>query len=534
MSTGNGLHEGFLRASVDHPDRPAVEVAGTTLSFTVLRDFASSLAATLARRSPEGPPLTAVLAQRSEVAYGGVLGTLLRGHGYVPLNPSFPAERTTSMLKRSGARAVVVDRGSLPLLDALLAAAPEPLLVVLPDEPSGDGWAQRWPRHQFAGKADMESGSGWVPPEPDPQAVAYLLFTSGSTGEPKGVGVTHDNAGPFVEAMAERYEVAGTDRFSQTFDLTFDLSVFDLFVAWKRGACVCCPSARALMAPGEFLRRSSPTVWFSVPSLAVLMKRLGLLKPGLYPTLRWSLFCGEALPSEVAQAWSEAAPNSAVENLYGPTEATIACTSYRWEPHTSPPECEHGTVPIGYPFPGVSTVVVDEELREVSPGSTGELLLAGRQVTPGYWNDPTRTAESFLIPPGRTAVHYRTGDRVRRPEPGGPLRYLGRLDNQIKIHGHRVELGEVEAVIRRESLVSDVAAVGWPLTQSGASGIVAFIGAPAIGGEEVDVEEVRARVASRLPPYMLPRRLVILPQLPVNANGKVDRRALLQMLEQKP
>src|SRR5439155_5413193 len=202
------------------------------------------------------------------------------------------------------------------------------------------------------------------------------------------------------------------DRCSQTFDVTFDLSVHDMFVTWEAGACLCCPTRKELIKPGEFISGSRLTTWFSVPSTGVFMKKLGMLKPDMYPGLRLSLFCGEALPTEVARAWSEAAPNSIIENIYGPTELTIACTAYRWNRDSSPAECELGIVPIGEPFDGTEAIVVDENLQEVSVGMPGELLMTGPQVTLGYWQDPERTSKAFVIPPGRRQIYYRTGDRV--------------------------------------------------------------------------------------------------------------------------
>jgi non-ribosomal peptide synthetase component F len=333
----------------------------------------------------------------------------------------------------------------------------------------------------------------------------------------------------FIETIVERYGIDERDRCSQTFDLTFDLSVFDMFVAWERGACVCCPSERELMAPGSFVRRAGLTVWFSVPSTGAFMRKLGMLKPDSYPSLRWSLFCGEPLPDEVARAWAAAAPNSTVENLYGPTEATIACTVQAFDPARPRELSVNGIVPIGEPLGDMTALVVDEDLREVAPGGDGELLMAGPQVTPGYWHDPERTAAAFVVPPGRDAVHYRTGDRVRRPTNGGPLAYLGRVDHQIKVLGHRVELGEIEAALREESGIDAAIAVGWPLTPSGAGGIVAFL-----GDLEVDVDALRSALSARLPDYMVPRKVVLLEELPLNANGKFDRRALLASLEPPP
>ena len=525
--TARPLHDGFLRSAAAVPDRPALEVEGRTLTFAALRDRAAALAATLEHAAPDAdPPLTAVFAYRTETAFAGVLGALMRGHGYVPLHPRFPIDRTRTMLERASCAAVIVDTAAAEQLDELLAGIERPLALVLPEHDDVTDFAARWPAHTFIGANDLRSASELSPREVDVNAIAYLLFTSGSTGIPKGVMVAHRNVSAFIDVMVERYAITHEDRFSQTFDMTFDLSVFDMFVAWERGACVCCPQEKELMTPGRFIREAGITLWFSVPSSAVFMKKLGMLKPESYPGLRLSLFCGEPLPAETARSWAAAAPNSIVENLYGPTELTIACTLYRWDDERSPEEAALGVVPIGAPYPGMSAIVVDEELREVPPGEDGELLLTGPQVTLGYWRDPEKTAAAFVVPPGYDRVHYRTGDRVRKPLGSGPLTYRGRVDHQIKVLGHRVELGEVEAAIREASGADGVVAVGWPPTPAGAGGVVAFI-----GELEHDVPAIVDQLRRRLPAYMVPREIRLMAELPLNDNGKFDRKALVRILE---
>lgn len=526
MKLQRGVWAGFLRSTERFPERPAVMVEGETLLYKELRQTACRIAAAIQMQPKfSTTPLTAVFAYRSSTAFAGILGTLLAGNGYVPLNRTFPVERTLFMFERSECRSIIADGGSLPQLGKILDGAKNPLLVLLPDIRDVEPYRGRWQRHTFVGLNDLELSAGWRAPAVLPDAIAYLLFTSGSTGIPKGVMVAHRNVTSFLDYMIDRYEITEQDRVSQMFDMTFDLSVFDMFVAWERGACVCCASQKAQIKPDKFIQEMELTIWFSVPSTAVFMKQLGLLKPGRYPSLRLSLFCGEPLPVSSATAWLEAAPNAILENLYGPTELTIACTLYRWDPIRSPRESELGIVPIGYPYPGMKVLVVDETLEEVQPGEQGELLMNGPQMSLGYWKDPEKTAAAFVVPPGKTEVFYRTGDRVHRPVGDGPLTHLGRIDFQVKVLGHRVELGEIESVVRDAVGLDGVVAVGWPPTSSGFAEVEVFI-----EGNAEDIESLRNTVATRLPGYMVPRRFHFIDRLPRNVNGKYDRRAMQQLL----
>lgn len=316
-----------------------------------LAQRAKSLAATLQKElSLEGISLTAVFAHRSETAYSAVLGSLMAGHGYVPLNRTFPIDRTRLMLQRSMCRSVIVDAGSEPHLEALLCGIISPLVIVCPDRTDVTELAAKFPAHRILGANDLADAQQWRPVDVSVNSIACLLFTSGSTGQPKGVMVSHANVIHYVDYITKRYRFTSHDRVSQIFDMTFDLSAHDMFVAWQSGACVCCPTQKQMIKPGAFVNDSRLTVWFSVPSTAVFMRRFGVLKPGMYPELRLSLFCGEALPVEIAHQWALAAPNSVIENIYGPTELTIACTAYRWDDTNSPAECEQGVVPIGEPI----------------------------------------------------------------------------------------------------------------------------------------------------------------------------------------
>ena len=494
------LASGFVAAAQRFPDRPALAVAGEELTYSELLARAHAIAARLPE-SEDGPLLTAVLGARAPGTFAGILGALLRGHGYVPINPRYPDARNREILERSRCRALVVDPEHTEAARAALEGVEHAPVLVQAD----------------AGPDRSAAGFD----EPGMDDPAYLLFTSGSTGRPKGVLVTHANVRAFLAAVDERYDLDEGDRMSQLFDLTFDLSVFDLFAAWEHGACVCCPAENQLLEPSRYVRDSRLTVWFSVPSAAMLMRRFGALKPNAFPELRLSLFCGEALPADLAAAWSAAAPNSMLENLYGPTEATVACTAQRWPP----PPASNGLVPIGRPFGQMVTRIVDDSLEEVPPGEAGQLFLAGPQVVAGYLDDTEATERAFVTIPG-LGRGYLTGDRVRQAVADAPLEFLGRLDSQVKVLGHRVELGEVEAVLREEAR-ADAVALGWPRTPSGAAGIVAFVADPSL-----DRVALRQALTGRLPDYMVPRELHLVDEIPLNANGKHDRNALVARLEE--
>ena len=524
ISPHRSLRSGFLDFAQRHPENVALVVGGATRTYGEVEARARCWAQAIVGRLDKRCERVGVFAYRSETAYVGVLAALCSGATFVPLNRTFPADRTRAMIRRAALDAIIVDRASAPLLADVLADFDAPPVLLAPD---GGETALRAHAVLDATALDATTPLAELPPVLLDD-LAYLLFTSGTTGEPKGVGVTHANVLHFLDVMQERYSLGPADRLSQTFDQTFDLSVFDMFMAWQVGARICVPQPIDLIAPARFVQKHELTVWFSVPSIPALMRRKGTLRPDTMPSLRWSLFCGEPLPRRSAEEWQAAAANSVVENLYGPTELTIACTAYRWDKNSSGDACLHDLVPIGRPLAGLASIVVDETLNEVPDGDAGELLVTGPQTVPGYWQDGARTAERFVelaVTPKTTKRFYRTGDRVIRTETGD-YAYLGRTDFQIKVLGYRVELGEVEAALARGDGVVDAVAVGWPQEEGRATGIVGFV-----TGQVGDVGQLLASLRTRLPEYMVPSEIIVRESFALNANGKVDRNALVAWLE---
>ncbi len=524
--TPRSLVSGFLHFAKTTPTRPALELGDDVFTYEQLWNYAGKITDCLSQTLAADEGVVAILASRSVAAYGGILGILASGRGYCPLNPKFPLDRTLVMLKASGCRTLIVGEECAGVLDQLLPlidqGAAQPLTILIPDP----GWSPaNAQRHRLITATDLKKIAEPAEPNPSPDATAYLLFTSGSTGVPKGVAVSQSNACAYMEYAKTRFRFHENDRCSQNFDLTFDLSVHDLFVCWDAGATLV-PYSEQTLTPATLVDEKELTCWFSVPSVAMFASKVGLLTPGAFPTLRWSLFCGEALSASLAEAWQQAANNSVVENLYGPTEATIAITWYRWNSQTSPAECVSGLVPIGWPFDGQQICAVNDNGEVVPTGETGELCLGGSQVTRGYLNDPEKTAKSFVkLPHTGDQTWYRTGDLVRMDDRGCAY-YLGRRDFQVKISGYRVELQEIDLVLRQASKTELAVAIPWPLSEGSASGIVGVVS----GADPASDQEVIKACQQRLPRYMVPARIYHFDQLPLNVNGKIDRGKITEML----
>jgi amino acid adenylation domain-containing protein len=520
----SSLVSGFLRSVRKRPGGAALELGEEVYTYERLWQYAGAITGCLRERLAPSETVVAVLANRSVAAYGGILGILASGRGYVPLNPKFPLERTLVMLQASGCETLVVGRECAASLQALLPRIQQRLTIITADE-DWDPGVISGSQHRFVSARELSKTADPADPMVADDATAYLLFTSGSTGVPKGVAVSQANVRAYMNYAGKRFGINADDRCSQNFDLTFDLSVHDLFTCWNAGATLC-PYAEQTLTPATLIDEKAITVWFSVPAVAMFASKVGLLIPRAFPSLRWSLFCGEALSSSLATAWQAAANNSILENLYGPTEATIAITAYRWDPATSPAECVSGLVPIGWPYEGQQVCVIDERFGPVQPGTTGELCLGGSQVTGGYWNDPEKTARSFIrLAHTRDKIWYRTGDFVRQDE-RGCIFYLGRSDFQVKVNGYRVELQEIDLALRQAAGTELAVAIPWPVSNGSATGVVGVLSA----SDPAQDEKILAICASRLPRYMVPQRIFHFHELPLNVNGKIDRGKITQMI----
>jgi amino acid adenylation domain-containing protein len=501
MADGLNLALPFYQFAQSQPGTAALRVDAATFTYADLGRHAQGIADWIAEQSSGRAQRIAILGGRSYETYAGLLGTCWSGAAYIPMNPKIPAARLRQMLDTIRPEAVLFDGEGEAVLSDLRGSLACSLLRV----------------------AALDPAPGLCEPVPvNPEDPAYILFTSGSTGVPKAAPIAFRGVACYLAAMAQQFPLNPQDRVAQPCDLSFDVSASNIFTAWGSGATLCVVPVTQAMAPRDFIRGEEITCWFSTPTVAVFLDEMKMLRPGIFPSLRYSIFAGDVLPESTANRWQEAAPASSLHNLYGPTEATISCIGIRYRgPETLTPG--RAIVAMGRPFENTELRIWDNNGRDIETYQPGELLIGGPQVGLGYWHDPELTEARFPVING--SRWYRTGDLVYR-DSNGVYHFLGRVDNQVKVRGYRVELGEIEAHLREVCSSSAVAAVPWPVRLGSATGIVAFV-----SGTERSPAEIQRVMRDRLPAQSVPNQVRVLDQLPVGLSGKIDRKALTAVLE---
>ncbi|MFI9646313.1 amino acid adenylation domain-containing protein, partial [Streptomyces sp. NPDC052040] len=469
----------FLRQVAATPHEVAVELGDRQLTYAELDARAEKLAARL-QSSGAGPESTVgVFMEPSLDLVTAVVAVIRTGAAWLPLDPSYPSERLSYMIRDSGSLLVIADNTAPDWLAALGVPLVDP--------------------------ADTRQTGPAQLPAPTPESTAYVIYTSGSTGRPKGVALTQRGLANLAEAQVGAFGLRPGHRVLQFASPSFDASVFELTMALRSGATLVLPPRRdVLYGPGlgDFLRDTRISHITLPPSV------LGMVPAMELPDLETIVCAGEALPAQLVDRW---APGRTMFNAYGPTEATVWASLSRTLPGTGRPV-------IGRAIDGVRLHVLDEDRRPVQPGTTGELVIAGAGVARGYIGRAAQSADRFIPDPdfpGERA--YRTGDLVRLT-PDGDLDFQGRIDDQVKLNGFRIELDEIAGVLREHPQVQDVAVVVGRVGDE--DRLLAYAVAP--GTEALELREF---AAGRLPHYMVPS-VVVIERLPLTPNGKLDRAAL--------
>lgn len=501
------------------PDAPAVLDGDRSMTYGELDAGANRIANLLAQLGLDRGERVAIYLDKSIESIVSIYGVLKAGAAYVPLDPHAPPARLGYIARDAGARVLLTGAEKANAWEGIRDAAPElrSMVVLNSDETDVP------PGVDALGASELAAFDDAPPRERAVDCdLAYILYTSGSTGVPKGVMLTHRNCLAFVEWAAEEFRLCAADRVSSHAPFHFDLSTFDLFAAAFAGAPVLLVPPQASVFPSqvrEFIHTARITVWYSVPSVLSMLVLRGGLRAGDFPELRTILFAGEVFPTKHLRRLMALLPHVRFANLYGPTETNV-CTW--WE--VAPLADDAAEIPIGRPIANVDTFAVTDDGRLASQGEVGELYVRGPTVMQGYLGDSEKTASRLVPNPFGGALDqlvYKTGDLVEEA-PDGEYRFLGRRDEQIKSRGYRIELGDVEAGLYGHPAVAECAVVAIP-DELITNRLEAYV----VLRDEASKAELLASCAERLPAYMVPAELRFADALPRTSTGKVDRRALV-------
>ncbi|HYE95662.1 MAG TPA: amino acid adenylation domain-containing protein, partial [Rubricoccaceae bacterium] len=512
------IHRLFSRRAALSPDAPALSFHDASLTYAQLDSRSSLLARHLRRLGVRPDTLVALCMERSARLVVSILGVLKAGGAYLPLDPSYPLERLSLMLEDSQPPVLLTQEG---LSERLPAHWGQTIFVDADwegmrslDEAAGEDEAAR----------AVSSGGG-----ASADGLAYVIYTSGSTGRPKGVMVTHRNVLRLV-CGTDYVRLGPSDVVAQASNASFDAATFELWGALLSGARLHGVATDALLTPGGLERAAREAGLTTLFVTTALFNQLVREGGGALMGLRHLLFGGQAVDPRPVRRLLEAGFGGRLLHVYGPTEATTFAT---WQQVTLA-GTRGATVPIGLPIANTTAHVLDARMRPVPAGAAGELYLGGEGLARGYLNAAGLTAERFVpdpFSPEGGARLYRTGDVVRRRAGRGEVEFVGRRDEQVKVRGFRVELGEVEAALRARAGVAECAVVAGEWGGDGDRRLVAYVvadtGARAHGaGPGVSASALREELSRSLPDYMVPSAFVFMDELPLTPNGKVDRRAL--------
>jgi D-alanine--poly(phosphoribitol) ligase subunit 1 len=511
MITFNNLREAWDAILSRAEDHPAMESAEEIWTYSHLDKRSNQIAKWFNNKKISRYQVIAIVSTKNFHDYAVMLACLKLGITYVNLDPDNPPERLKKILETCAPALVL---GSTSVAESVLKVFEDLGLLYI-------NYNEKQFSHYSTSTLRLEENVIGNTP-------AYIMFTSGSTGIPKGVTITHSNLLSFISWSVSYYKAGIGDRFAQLSPMYFDNSVFDFYTAMFSGACLV-PIPKSLIQDARelilYVERMRCTIWFSVPSLLVYLLSMRVLLPESLPSIRVITFGGEGFPkTELRKLYRLIGARSRLINVYGPTEGTCICSAYQISEKDF--EDMSSLAPLGKINPNFEYLILDEELKSVGPGAKGELCIIGPNISPGYYNDAERTAQQFVQHSTMRSfpmAMYRTGDIVF--ECNEILHFCGRIDNQIKHMGYRIELEEVEAALHGLLYVNQSGVV-YHRIRPQYGHIVAFVSL----STRVDESQIKSDLLNFLPSYMIPNRFEVVDQLPKNSNGKVDRNALLRSL----
>jgi len=499
------LSEYFFNSQRRFGKNKALIFGGDELSYDNVFSLVQETCFLIKEINFENRSSIATLALKKTNTYVNMLSILATNNIYVPINPNLGVDRITHIIKTANVEAILVDAYDLEDYHDLINSLPKDILVLNTSNTINSPT-------KFIDSNVMNEFC-------DLHSTAYILFTSGSSGQPKSVHISHYQAKTCIENTHSIVKTDENDLFSQFSELSFDVSIGEIFLCWKSGSTLCVPNFKELMLPITYVKKNQITVWSSVPTLVNNLIASGLMREGIFQSVKWNMFCGEALTYDLVNIWSECTPNAITFNIYGPTEATIFTSYYKVEKQ----ELYNGIVPIGKPFKEFKYKILHNYDDKGNELKSGELLLAGPQVISCYLNNKNANNKSFMK--HDNTEWYMTGDIVSESEDKG-LIYHGRVDRQVKLRGHRVELLEIESLLSQFVICDGVAVI--PIYNKGiCEKIVGFY-----SNTIIKLGEIHSILKSNLPKYMCPEEIIILNKLPLNSNGKVDYMKLLNVYEE--